>query len=218
MEVYVESNFVLELALLQDQHPACDAFLELAEAGIVTMLLPVYSLTEPYETSIRTAKRRNEIALRLQAELRQLQRSPSYATQTAAVEEVVDLLVGSQNDEEVRLREVSRKLADVAELVPLDAETFQEALILQRQGKFSPQDSVVYASVLRRMKSAGDIPKVFLTRDSDFDLPDVRAELDGVDCKLMSRFDAGLDYVQHRLGLQPGADASDTIPPVPPPN
>lgn len=54
MDVYVETNFVLELALLQEQQESCQKLLDLAEAGRINLILPAFSLTEPYETLIRT--------------------------------------------------------------------------------------------------------------------------------------------------------------------
>ncbi len=43
MRVYVETNFVLELALQQEQHAACEAILQLAEARQIALVLPAYS-------------------------------------------------------------------------------------------------------------------------------------------------------------------------------
>ena len=40
MNVYVESNFVLELALLQEQWTSCEAILTLCEAKSVQLVVP----------------------------------------------------------------------------------------------------------------------------------------------------------------------------------
>jgi hypothetical protein len=57
VNVYVESNFVLELALLQEQHAACEAIVQLCEAGDLRLVLPAYSFMEPFET-LRRCRRR----------------------------------------------------------------------------------------------------------------------------------------------------------------
>ena len=44
MNVYVESNFVLELAFLQEQSSSCEEILSLAEGGRIQLVLPGYSL------------------------------------------------------------------------------------------------------------------------------------------------------------------------------
>ena len=58
MNVYVESNFILELALEQEQSSSCDAILSLGERQDIRLVLPAFSLSEPYETLVRRAKDR----------------------------------------------------------------------------------------------------------------------------------------------------------------
>lgn len=50
MRVYVETNFVLELALRQEQNESCEALLRLAEASRIGLVVPAFSLLEPYAT------------------------------------------------------------------------------------------------------------------------------------------------------------------------
>jgi len=61
VNVYVESNFVLELALRQEQSASCEKLLDLCEGGRVTLVVPAYSLAEPYETLIRRRSQRRQI-------------------------------------------------------------------------------------------------------------------------------------------------------------
>ena len=44
MNVYVESNFVLELALRQEQFTSCETILSLCEEGQARLVVPAYSL------------------------------------------------------------------------------------------------------------------------------------------------------------------------------
>ena len=46
MKVYVETNFVLELALEQAQHAECEEILRLAESKSVEIALPAFSFVE----------------------------------------------------------------------------------------------------------------------------------------------------------------------------
>jgi len=52
VNIYVESNFVLELPLLQEQYASCEDILRLCQAGKAQLIIPAYSLVEPYETLI----------------------------------------------------------------------------------------------------------------------------------------------------------------------
>lgn len=78
MNVYVESNFVLELALLQEQQDSCEKIIALCEADKAHLVIPAYSLIEPYETIIRYAKNRIKISNDLAMEVKQLSRSRPY--------------------------------------------------------------------------------------------------------------------------------------------
>ncbi|HMB94298.1 MAG TPA: hypothetical protein VKP65_25845, partial [Rhodothermales bacterium] len=78
MNVYVETNFVLEWALLQEQHASCEQIVGLAAEGQIRLVLPAYSLVEPHETLTRFFKKRQLITEEVRNELRQLGRSAPY--------------------------------------------------------------------------------------------------------------------------------------------
>ncbi|HEX8213826.1 MAG TPA: hypothetical protein VF584_26905 [Longimicrobium sp.] len=46
MIVYAESNFLLELAYLQEEHESCEEILALAESGRIRLLLPAFAVVE----------------------------------------------------------------------------------------------------------------------------------------------------------------------------
>ena len=97
------------------------------------------------------------------------------------------------------MQDVLDRLLGVAELIPLIADIIGDSHEYQQQG-FSPQDSLVYASVLRHLTDNEEGEKVFLNRNSkDFDDPDVQDKLEVLGCKILFQFDAGLGYIQHRL-------------------
>ena len=69
MTVYVETNFVLELALGQEQADSCREIFHLAESDNLVLAIPAYSLMEPYEKLIRDAQRRQSLANELDRSL-----------------------------------------------------------------------------------------------------------------------------------------------------
>ena len=75
MIVYVESNFVLELALLQPEHAECTELLERGRTGATRLVIPAYALIEPYETVTRRHKARTQLHSQLKTELGQLLRT-----------------------------------------------------------------------------------------------------------------------------------------------
>ena len=79
MKVYVETNFVLELAVLQEQHSSCDKILSLCEENRIELILPAYSLAEPFEKLHRRQEKRRILQQELKTELMQITRSSSFA-------------------------------------------------------------------------------------------------------------------------------------------
>ncbi len=61
MNVYVETNFVLELVFQQEQLVSCEQILQLSEAERIKLTIPAYSLAEPHEKLSRQAHSRKEI-------------------------------------------------------------------------------------------------------------------------------------------------------------
>lgn len=195
MDVYVESNFVIEVAWLQEQHESCERILELCESGKVNLIVPAYSLVEPYETSVRRAKNRTKISNDLANEVKQLLRSKPYQEKKDALEQVTGFLIRSQQEEKERLGNTLNRLLNVAEVIPLTSEILSTAIAYQVEQALSPQDAIVYASVLEHLNLSSSISKCFLNRNSkDFDDPDIVDMLSNYGCRMLFRFDHGYEY------------------------
>jgi len=110
VNVYVESNFVLELALLQEQHASCEEILRLREAGSIHLVIPAYSIAEPYETLVRRHKQRKRMKADLDDELRQLARTTTYAQRLIGFQDLTVLLIDSADEEAKRLEEIRTRL------------------------------------------------------------------------------------------------------------
>jgi len=198
MDVYVESNFVIELALLQEQHGSCENILALCESGKTHLIIPVYSLVEPYDTLIRYAKNRTRLSNELAIEVKQLARSKPYQEEIDALQNVTAFLIRSQEEEKESLRDTLSRLLKIAEVIPLRSEIVSSALTYQIQHDLSPQDSIVYASVLNHLRTSSSTSKCFLNKNSkDFDDPDIVNTLSGYGCKMFFSFDDG--YVKSQI-------------------
>ncbi len=55
MNIYVETNFVLELVFEQEQCVICEQILQFCETGQAKLIIPAYSLAEPHEKLSRQA-------------------------------------------------------------------------------------------------------------------------------------------------------------------
>jgi len=79
--LYAETNFLLEVAYLQERSESCDAILALARQGSVSLVVPAFSIAEARTTwSVRLAERNVLLRDQLQPLIRQLSRSQQFIT------------------------------------------------------------------------------------------------------------------------------------------
>ena len=197
MIVYVESNFVLELVFAQEQHESCEQLLTLAEAGKLDLKAPAYCLAEPHEKLTRQAKNRGELQRSLRSELIQLRRTEFYTERIGAIQDIEALLAQSIQEEWRRFLRYRERLLQAAEIVPLTIGVLQYAASCEEPLGLSPQDAIVYASVITHLRSEPPSTCCFLNKNSkDFDNPDIVDELARYQCGMIPSFDDGLRFVQ----------------------
>lgn len=200
MNVYVETNFVLELVFQQEQGNSCEQILDLCEAGSAHLIIPAYCLAEPYEKLIRQARSRRELQQNLEAELRQLARSSSYRTRVTSIQDIASLLIQSNEEEVQRFLQFRDRFIGIAEIVPLDADILKVASSYEVPYGLRPQDAIVYTSVISHLQRNTPSAGCFLNRNSkDFDNPDIVDELAKFNCTMIPRFDHGLGFIQARV-------------------
>jgi predicted nucleic acid-binding protein len=198
VRVYVESNFVLEIVLEQEQHQACEAILTLAESRTIELTLPAFALVEPYESVVRDERDGKLLAQRLRASATQLQRTASIAADVPRLHDTGDLLIRAAQEAWTRFGDLRARLLDVAHLLALDAATIRETSQWIAEFGIGLPDAVMLASVVADAR-AQPSPSVFMNRNTkDFD-NDVKERLAQVDCQLLWSFEGGLKRVRHLI-------------------
>jgi len=199
MNVYIESNFVLELVFAQEQHARCEEILSLCESGQASLCIPAYSIAEPYEKLFRQRSQRSNLKKRqLDPELQQLRRSAKYAEAVQELESLdTTLLIQSAEEEARRMEAVRKHVLDVAHVIPLDRNVLSLATEYQVRHGLSPQDALVYASVITHLQNYLPAVSCFIsTNVRDFGDPDIGRELEQFNCRMFSRFEAGCGYLR----------------------
>jgi hypothetical protein len=200
MNVYVESNFVLEHALEQEQCESCEELIRLASAGSIRLLVPAFSLAEPHIALARKGKARSRLIEELEWHRSELGRSRPYREALDKFSDLTALLSGSAEREGAGLQRAIDEMLKVAEVIPLDSDVFGYADVMKFVRAMSAQDSIVLASIVLHLRDAAPAESCFLNRNSkDFDDPNVREMLDGFNCRFFARFDDGLHFVEARL-------------------
>jgi predicted nucleic acid-binding protein len=196
MNVYVETNFILELALVQDEREACEQILDACESGPAALVLPAFCLAESYEMLGRRAKKRRRIESDLKEELRQLERSVPYKDEIDALRGVAGLLIRSAVEDDRRLTAVLERISRIAAIIPLEADIIASIRPCRETYKLEPQDLIVYLSVQRHLASAGAVESCFIVRDKHFTDPDIIDALATLRCTMLFGFAEGCRYLQ----------------------
>ena len=203
MTVYVESNFVLEQALQQEQCEACDEILELAVSGSILLVVPAFSLAEPHQALALKEKARRRLSNELQTHFSELGRSKKYRSVHDDFAALASVLIRSAEQERDGLQHAITGLLRIAEIVPLDAEILTSAGSLQSTFAMSGQDAIILASVLRHLQQVAPAESCFLSRNSrDFDDPYIREQLDQFGCRYFAQFDNARKYILTRVRAQ----------------
>ncbi|MBA3468651.1 MAG: DUF4935 domain-containing protein [Herpetosiphonaceae bacterium] len=197
MNIYVETNFVLELVFQQEQSLSCEQILQLCESNQAQLIIPAYSLAEPHEKLIRQARSRRDLQHVLDTELRQLARTTTYKTRITSLQDITQLLIQSNEDDQQRFIQYRARILRTASIIPLTAAILVQATTYEAPYDLSPQDSLVYASVIAHLRESQPTSACFLNRNSkDFDNPDIVDELAQSACRMIARFDQGYNFIQ----------------------
>ncbi|MFZ4660988.1 MAG: PIN domain-containing protein [Caldilineaceae bacterium] len=200
MNVYVETNFVLELVFEQEQYQWCENLLSLCEVKKISLLLPAYCLMEPHEKLARQSNTRLELQRILVAEVRQLSRTASYTARVTQMQDIGNLLLQSNRDEQQRFYHYLNRILGVTEIIPLTAEVISDGVRNEGLYKLRPQDAIVYASVINHLRQHNTVQSCFLNRNSrDFDVPNILQELNQYNCRMIPLFDQGYQFINTRV-------------------
>ena len=201
MNIYVETNFILELVFEQEQCASCEKILELCEAQKAKLIIPAYSLAEPHEKLIRQKQERRRLQESLDKELRELSRAKSYKNRLDSIEDIRSLIVQSSQEIGENFAKYREYLLNIAEIIPLNTDILLQAASAEENYKLKdPQDAFVYVSVLKHLQENKPQQACFLNRNSqDFNDPDMVDELKSLNCRLITQFDAGYNFLQSKL-------------------
>jgi hypothetical protein len=200
MNVYVESNFVLEQALEQEQSESCTWLIDRASERWVRLIVPAFSLAEPHIALMHKARERARLSRELRMQLSDLGRSKRYREASSNFLELVALLIKSAESERAGLDRAMDEILKVAEVIPLDSKLFNEAERIQVIVGLSKQDSIVLASVIRHLGETKPAESCFLNRNTrDFNDPNVHDMLEEFGCKFFGQFDQAVEYIEAYL-------------------
>ncbi|MFP2900114.1 hypothetical protein [Corallococcus sp. 4LFB] len=204
MIVYVESNFILELALGQEGANAAESILSGAEQRLFELMIPAFSLSEPFGTMAHRGRERKKLGNLLEEQFRQLRRSRQHKATIQPIETAPTVLLGLETAESDALDSVVMRSLRTAGRIELTADMFEQALNYRRDYDLSSSDAIIYAAVVADARKRDRMrPKLFVSRNHrDFDIPQVRDELGLLGGEYCDSFESAVEKLaQHNVKL-----------------
>ena len=189
--VYVESNFVLEIALRQEQFQAAESVLADADAGRIVLAYPAFSIYEPFSTLTSTARNRLTLTRNLQEQSNQLGRGLGNDEALHQLSAARAGLLEASRVEMEALKATVERLLRSGEQIALDLSIFQSAVLYEDAFGLTPQDATMLACVVSHAGSrSSEEIKIFANKNiKDFGSPDLVEELRRVGCELAFGFE-----------------------------
>jgi len=194
MIVYVESNFVLEVVLDQEQAAAASELIHLAEQNRARLAIPAFAVVEPLWTLHRMWSERDSLWDKLVADLRQVKRSAGRRAFADSLLLGIETLRTASDEQMDAYQSLVARLTAAAEIIPLNDSILRMIAAIQSRYELDRLDTVVLASILHHLATDDkvtdfSVDKVFVTRDrAAFSGDDVRKELNGLGCRPMFSF------------------------------
>jgi predicted nucleic acid-binding protein len=198
VDVYVESNFVLELVYEQEEVAAARGLLSLGEDGAIALALPAFAVAEPLSTIRNRAVRRRQLVSALSGELAELRRSESIRAAAEEAESVELLLAEIEQTQLTDFETVVIRVASAARILPILHEGLSLAFEVQRELALELTDALIVGAVLQDLPGrAGE--SCFLTQDQTLASPRVRERLGAAGCTTIPSLANGLEFVRARV-------------------
>lgn len=201
MIVYVESNFVLEMALDQEEAEAASAVIDLGSQGSVDLCIPAFSLIEPFWALAGQHRRRQESLTLLQREGLALARSQQWADLQRSIGRVVGEMRTVEYATQSALEQTIHRLLAVATVLPLNEPVIGAAMRVNVQTDLTMLDAVVLGTIGEHLTHyAPGTARCFISKDrKDFGDPLITEYLRDRGCDYVPTIEHGLGWIRARL-------------------
>jgi predicted nucleic acid-binding protein len=204
MNIYCETNFILEIVFSQEQATYCENIISLCKANKVNLIIPAYSFAEAIYRLEKQISLQDSFIEDLDPHIKHFSRTVNYNQQNEQqIQKFKDLEIFlRKNKEELKSRfeKCRNDLVSDAEIIPLDSHSLITAESFQTEYTLSLQDSIIFASTLSHLEQNNTASSCFLNRNaSDFNTKEIKSKLEPLNCKLITSFEHGFSYISNEI-------------------
>jgi predicted nucleic acid-binding protein len=203
MNIYCETNFILEIVFSQEQATYCENIISLCKENKVNLIIPAYSFAEAIY------RRENQISLQksliedLSTHFKHFSRTIKYNQQNEQqIQKFKDLerfLLQNNNELTSRFETCRDDLVNNSKIISLDKDILISAKYLKSEHDLTFQDSIVFASILTHLEQNNLTISRFLTRDGAFSSQEIRAKLKSLNCDSIPSFEDGFSFISSQI-------------------
>jgi hypothetical protein len=198
--VYLETNFVIEVAYRQQEVSSCESIL--GRTNHIDLRVPAVCLCEAHFQYTGRVDRTDETMKKTSVLLGSLKRSKRYAQRADDLDGELGNLVSTTTalDKE-HFDMVITRLSEVCRIIGLSPSILKESQSLQTTFGLKPLDSLVAASVLADLSTLQSTSqKIFISRDRKMLAdPQLRDRFDAHNCKIFLKFDSADNFITAAL-------------------
>lgn len=199
MIVLVESNFVLEIALRQEEAADAIKILELAEKREIRCVVPAYALVEPFHKLGRARRERRALVDNLGMAVAQMSRSSDFADIGARSTEVLAAIAAKSDADEHEFNAVCDRILRCAEIIPMTADQLRAGMTRQLID-LGPQDALVFSAVQQFLDANTGHQSVFINKNAkDFLKQSVSDDLAKLGCKVLVKISSARSFIENEL-------------------
>ncbi len=201
MKVYVETNWLLDLALEQERIRASSFVVKLAKDKKVHLFLPEISLVEADQKIVRRRLQRETLIENLRQEGRELIRSRDarYQLQAAVIDQDIFQLRDISDFERQHFNATVRDISKFLTWLHLDDDSLQKSFDFEEHYDLNRLDALVYAVI--RADAASDLAseKCFIDYDGDFKEPELKRDMTGIGITLLSSPESVVGFLRNKV-------------------
>lgn len=200
MNIYCETNFILEIVFAQEQANYCKNIITLCKKNKLHIIIPAYSFAEAIYRIESQIKLQENFKKELNSQINHFSRTPQYTQQIKNFRKLDTFLTQNKEELKSRFEKCRADMVSNAEIIPLDSNTLKTTKSVETEYDLTFQDSIIFTSILSHLQQNSNMPSSFLNRNAkDFNTLEIKSKLNPLNCKIFTDFEKAFHYISSKI-------------------